>query len=218
MDIVKAFENYRRIIAMIDHDLSFWESFLSHSIKEYQKQKGMSEEIYGSVFAVWDVNPATNDWVLTTHNETKSTMTVDLERHRLSFYAWIENLILLKIYNASEIFLLQAIWLKYFPTLSNPTASSKASNELQKKIRKELNGSQLMADTKNNRHLMEFLKLKSDDFKKFVALPLSDDLNTTRGDFFEMMSVLRNIVAHQGTTMKKGKKKSFERHFIRENT
>ncbi len=140
MDIVKAFENYRRIIAMIDHDLSFWEIFLTHSIKGYQKQEGKHEKIHESVFAAYDIDPDTNNRVLTTHNEPRLTMTVDLERHRLSFYDWIENLILLKIYNASEIFLLQAIWLKYFPTLSNPTASSKASNELQKKIRKELNG------------------------------------------------------------------------------
>jgi hypothetical protein len=220
-DISKAFDNYVRVISTIATDISFWKSFLTLSIKNYQDREAKPDEIYGSVFTAYDINVTTNSGHLATSNRTTSILTVDLEEHRILFFTWIMNLSLLKSYNALEIFLLQAIWLKYYPSLDNPTNNKKASDNLQKEIKDILNQRGLTVDTKNNRHLIEFLRTKSTDFETFAKLPLRADLKTSREDFFEMMSVLRNIIAHQGTIItqdtlngiKSKSKDIFERHF-----
>lgn len=220
-DIIKAFNNYREIISSITNDLNFWKSFLTLSITNYQKQEVKSDEIYSSVFISHYVDLQSNMLHLAASNKSASIMTVDLEEHRRIFFTWIMNLSLLKSYNALEIFLLRAIWLKYFPTLKNPTSNKKSLDELQNAIKKELNNSKLSVDTKNNRHLIQFLKNKSTDFDKLSNLPTTLHFTTTWENFFEMVSVLRNIIAHQGTiisqdTLNGIKSKSrdiFETHF-----
>ena len=76
-------------------------------------------------------------------------------------------------------------------------------------------------DTKNNRHLIEFLRSKSNSFNAFADNKMNVDLMTTWANFFELLSILRNVVAHQGTvitndTLNEIKSKSrdiFERYF-----
>jgi hypothetical protein len=220
-DIIKASDNYKHVISTITNDLNFWKQFLALSITNYQKQEVKPEEIYSSIFTTYDIDPQSNIGHLATSNKPTSIMTVDLEGRRLLFFSWIMNLSILKSYNALEIFLLSAIWLKYFRTLNNPTEGKRSSDVLQKEIKKELSNSGLTADTKNNRHLIQFVRSKSKGFEKLLTLSIRVDLTTTWENFFEMISILRNIIAHQGTiitqdTLNGIKSKSrdiFERHF-----
>lgn len=220
-DIINAFNNYKALIFKVDNDLRFWKSFLNLSIKNYQNQDSKPEEIYSAIFSVYDIDSNSNKGYLKCHKEVLSIKTVNLEDHRKMFFSWILNLSILKGYTALETFLLQAIWLKYFPALSNPTSKKQNADKIQKEIKNYLTSSDLNYDTKNNRHLIEFLRNKSQEFSVFIQKSIRVDLNTTWEDYFELISILRNIIAHQGTivsndTHNKIKTKAkdiFERHF-----
>lgn len=220
-NITNAFDDYRQLISNITNDLEFWKSFLNLSIKNYQSQEIKPEKLYASVFISRDIDVSLNIEHLISLNSSTSIMTDDLEIHRKLFFTWIMNLSLLKSYNALEIFLLKAIWLNYFPTLKNPTIKKKNTDELKNSIKAELKKIGLVSDTKNNRYLIEFLKYKAMNFEKLLSLQIRADLKTTWKDFFDMISVLRNIMVHQGTIItddtlneiKSTSKDIFERHF-----
>lgn len=220
-DIKNSFDNYRQIISSITTDLEFWREFLELSINNYQSQKVTPDVIYEVAFMVNDID-VSNNAMMTDSPRPIYLKTADLEEHRKLFFIWIMNLSLEKSYNALEIFLQQAIWLKYFPSLENPTISKKSSDALQRAIKKEITHKGLSIDVKNNRHLIAFLKIKSQDFEKFISLPINKDSKTTRENFFELISILRNIVAHRGTTItndivndiKSKSKDIFEKYFI----
>lgn len=199
-DIAKAFSNYRSVIFKIDTDLNFWKSFLGVSIKNYQSKISKPDEIYSACFSVYNIDIRSNEGILTPFKDLVSIRTVDLEEHKSMFFSWILNLSILKSYNAMEIFLLQAIWLKYYPILKNPI-SDRNGFPLQREIKKELNDLGLKTDTKNNRYLIEFLKNKSKNFDEFLKQPIRIDLTTTWENYFELLSILRNVFAHQGTVI-----------------
>jgi len=220
-EIVVAFEKYKTIIFNVDVDLNFWTSFVSTSIVNYQLRTDIADEIYKAGFAVydWDIPMATG--YLKMNPLTRSIRKIDLNRQRLNFFAWIRNLAVLKSYNALEVFLISTIWITYFPTEKDPTSSKKAADNIQNKIKDQLSMLGLTTDSKNNRHLMEFLKHKVTGYSQYLESPLNIDLTTTWGNYFEMISVLRNIIAHQGTivnndTLNEIKSKAkdiFQRHF-----
>jgi hypothetical protein len=54
-------------------------------------------------------------------------------------------------------------------------------------------------DTKNNRHIIQFFKHQSTDITSFLTLPIRIDFTTSWENFFELVSTLRNVIAHQGT-------------------
>lgn len=219
--IQKAFDNYKSAIFTVDNDLQFWKSFLSLSIKNYQNQDSISKDVRTSVFAVYDIDFSTNEGYLKLHEEITHIKTADLEEHRILFFIWVMNLSLLKCYNAMETFLFLGIWINFFPSLNNPTESKKSADRLQKEIKDNLLKNNLNADTKNNRHLIEFLKSNSVEFNQFSQNKIRIDLTTIWVNYFELLSILRNIIAHQGTfvnndTLNEIKSKSrdiFERHF-----
>lgn len=221
-DINSAFENYKETIFTIDNDLRFWQSFLTGAIKNYQAQTVIPDEIYSAIFAAYDIDSASGNGYLKTHKESISLKTVDLEGHKNLFFKWIMHLSILKSYNAMETFLLQAIWLQYYPNLKNPTGSKKDYDKLQIEIKAYLTSEQLLTDSKNNRHIIEFLKTKSAEFLSFSQMTIRIDLTTTWVNYFELLSILRNIIAHQGTLVsldtqneiKSRAKDIFERHFI----
>ena len=124
--------------------------------------------------------------------------TKDLEIHRKFFFFWVMNLSILKSYNALELFILQVIQLSYFPTLQNPINGKKQADEVQKQIKNYLLNNNLQYDTKNNRHIIQFLKYQSAQCCSFLDHRMRIDLKTNWENFFELFSILRNIIAHQG--------------------
>lgn len=220
-DILTAFELYKSTVFTTDIDLRFLKSFLNDSIKEYKSKNLQSYEIFSAIFPAFNIDPITNTGRLKTHTKVYSIKTPDLDKHNKDFFVWVSNLSILKTYNALEIFLLQAIHLKYFPTHKNPIDSKKAVEQIHKEIKSHITTLNIKTDTKNNRHIIEFLKNQSPDINSFLKLPIRSDLTTNWENFFELISILRNIIAHQGTIVsadtyneiKSRGKDIFQRHF-----
>ncbi len=199
-DISSAFENYKSTVLAVSSDLNFWRSFITFSIKKYQEQPVKPEEIFAAGFAAFNISNKTGlGFAVGFDRGGISMKTEDLEIHAKNLFSWIMNLSILKIYNVMEIFLLQGIWLKYFPHLNNPTRSKKDNDALINEIRNCLKAAQLPVDAKNNRYLIEFLKLNSPAFKDFAKRGTIWYPDITWAQYFELTSIIRNIVAHKGT-------------------
>jgi len=220
-DILTAFEIYKDVVFGVNTDLNFWQRFLNHSIEQYKSKSSQPDEVFSAIFPVYNINPITNSGTLKTHTKVHSIKISNLDEHSQDFFAWVTNLSILKTYNAMEVFLLQAIHLKYFPDQKNPIESKKAVEQINKEIKSYLVTQNINADTKNNRHIIQFLSQHSTDINSFLKLPISSDLTTNWGNFFELVSILRNIIAHQGTIVsldthneiKSKAKDIFQRHF-----
>jgi len=221
-DILTAFEIYKNTVFAVDADLRFWQSFLKRSIDEYKNKSSRPDEVFSAIFLAYDINPVTNDGLIKTYKKVYSIKTLDLDKHSKDFFVWVMNLSILKTYNALEIFLLQAIHLRYFPTHKNPIANKRAVEQINSEIKSYLTTQNINADTKNNRHIIEFLRQQSSDITSFLKLPIRIDLTTKWENFFGLISILRNVIAHQGTIVsvdthneiKSRGKDIFQRHFI----
>ena len=120
-----------------------------------------------------------------------------------------------------EALLLRAIQDAYFPSLDSPIHGRVEMNKLNKKITDELKSNNHDIDQKNNRHLIKFLSVKSDKFLVFKNQLIRTDLNSNWEEFFEFISILRNVIAHHDmiitknihNELKKNCKLLFERHF-----
>ncbi len=199
-NVKSAFENYKSTALSVSSDLSFWKSFLDWSIKRYQEQEIKPKEIYSAMFAAYNVSSKTGlAYAVGFEGNEVSIKTTDLEEHRANLFSWVMNLSILKIYNVMEIFLLQGIWLKYFPHLNNPTRSKRDNDTLINEIRNFLKAAQVPVDAKNNRYLIEFMKLNSPAFKDFADGRTIWYPDITWAQYFELTSIIRNIVAHKGT-------------------
>ncbi|PWK75294.1 hypothetical protein LX99_03787 [Mucilaginibacter oryzae] len=219
--IVTAFEKYKNVIFNVNVDLNFWTSFIDKNIDSYQYTNGIPNDIYDAIFGVYDWDVSSGTGYLKSNILGRTILKSDLKRERQDFFSWVRNLAVLKSYNALELFLHQAIWIAYFPSEKNPIISKKAADNLQNKIKEFLVLAGLPTDTKNNRHIMVLLRCKALGYSIFLDSPMNVDLITTWANFFEMFSVLRNVIAHQGTvinndTLNEIQSKSkdiFKRHF-----
>lgn len=224
--IQMTFDSFVAEVFTVERDLQFWESFLNISIKDYQNQDNLHGNIYSAVFTTYDIDINTDKALLKSYQDITFIKKLDLEEHKTQFIKWILNLCLIKSYNALEILLLQSIWLEYFPNLKNPSNSKKNITRLLKAIKDELVSLNIEYDKTNNRYLIEFLKVKSPNFAKFSQKAIRIDLSTTWLDYFELISILRHVVAHQSSTLnidtqneiKSRSKDIFERHFTLRNT
>lgn len=221
-DILTAFEIYKDTVFGVDADLRFWQSFLKLSIDEYKNKSPRIDEVFSAIFPAYNINPVTNTGLLKTHKKVLSIKTLDLARHNEDFFAWVTNLSILKTYNALEVFLFQAIQLRHFPNHKKPIDSKKAVEQINREINSYLTTKNINADTKNNRHIIQFLKQQSTEITSFLKLPIRFDLTTNWENFFELISILRNVIAHQGTILsedthneiKSKAKDIFQRHFV----
>lgn len=219
--IQEAFETYKNTVFKVDTDLRFWQSFIKLSIKDYQSKPSSPDVIFQAIFHAYNINPKTNLGLLKTVKTVYSRKTIDLESQSVDFFVWIMLLSILKTYNALEILLLQAIQTNYFPSPQDPNLSKKACDEIHREIKNNLISNGIKPDLKNNRHLIDFLKIKSPEIDSFLLLPIRTDLTTNWKDFFELISILRNIVAHHGTivssdtlnSINSKAKDIFKRHF-----
>ena len=202
-------------------DLQFWNRFLKSSITKYQETETKPREILTSLFGSYDIDLSSNSGFLKVYDKPKSINTEDLQEIRENFFSWVINCSIVKTYIAVESAFMKVIWIKYFAELENPLDSKKKFDKLTKSIISSLKEAGIKRDTKNNRHIVEFLKWKSKDYNKFLVQPIRIDLTTNWSNFFELLSILRNIVSHIGSKVSmdllneiKGSAKDiFERHF-----
>ncbi|NLA25327.1 MAG: hypothetical protein GX879_10215 [Bacteroidales bacterium] len=219
--IKKIFDDYREVVFSTNIDLYFWKSFTDKAIEDYISIHGNSKLLYQAIFSVNDLNSSNNNKLPDFYQKEISISTSNLKERRQHLYSWMINLSLLKIYNAVEIFLLRSISLKYFSYLDDPLSSKNACIKLDKNISLEFKNNNLKKDGKNNRYLIDFIKFKSADFSEFAKQPIRSDLNTNWYNFFELISILRNIIVHNGmlitedieNEIKSKAKDIFERHF-----
>lgn len=168
--ILNSFEIYRDIISATNNDLRYWQPFLKKSIESYINYPN-STELFSSIFVAYNINPDKTDGFLKTHQKVYRINVSDMERNRMDFFTWILNLTIIKVYNATEIFLLEAIHLKYFTKCVSPSKNKKAQEHIQKEIIKYLTIKGIQYDKKNNRHIIQFLKAKSPVINSFLISP-----------------------------------------------
>ncbi|QIL39076.1 hypothetical protein G7074_07140 [Pedobacter sp. HDW13] len=221
-EILKAFKIYKRIVFTADTDLSFWKSFLERAIDEYCIKNPNNIELFTSVFCAYNFNLDKNEGYLKSSDNIRLIEKNNLKKCGDDFFSSISLLLILKNYVAIETFILQAIHIKYFylqgSLLGNRKAASRINNEIKAYL-KEIN---IKSDNKNNRHIIEFLKSKSTSISSFLSSKIRVDLDTSWGNFFEIISILRNIIAHQdqvvtSDTINEIKSKGkilFKNHFI----
>lgn len=217
-NINECFDFYKESIFIIDHDLKFWHNYIKPlTINDLNEDR----VINSSIFCLYEYQSNAIKGTLRSHEKVYTTKKSDLKNKKEEFFSWITILSILKAYNSLEILILQLIQLVYFPNLSNPVQGKKQYDEIQKEIKNYLKAQAVKCDTKSNKHLIEFLKIKSQKFNDFLNLQMNVDLKTNWLDFFYIISVLRNIVAHTGMIVQKdiqneikGKGKDvFERFF-----
>lgn len=216
---IECFEIYKESIFQIDYDLKLWKSFLESNIKDYSKQK--DSVINTAIFCAYDHEHNKISGSLKSHKKVYETKISELGDKRIEFFIWIMNLSILKAYNALEILILQAIQSVYYPQLEDPINGKKQTDKVQAEIKEYLKQNGVKLNTKNNKHLIDFLTMNSVKLNSFLNQRMNVDLNTKWLDFFEMISIIRNVVAHCGMILQpdvqneiKSKAKDiFERHF-----
>jgi hypothetical protein len=219
--IVKAFAAYKDTLFTVDNHMKFWSHILQRFINDFGTEKAILP-LYQALFAVYDKDYQSHSGDLVTHNMAFAIEKAELEDERKQFFSWIMNLSILKAYNAAELFLLQAIVLNYFPTLINPIYGKKHAECVHKEICNYLDNNGVKPNKSNNRHIIQFVKLKSIKAASFLDHTMNVDLKTTWAGFFELFSILRNIIIHNSSivpqdthnTIKSLAKDIFERHFV----
>lgn len=162
------FDDYVKSALHIERDISFWRHFLHMSIDNYKKENPENRWINKSIFSVYDIPEKTYRAHLVKYNKTLTIEIKDLIDHNHNFFTWIMNLSLSRLYNCIELLLIQSIHLKYFPLFDAPTKGKKETNKIIKALKDELIHANELSNTKNNRHLIAYLKLKSPSYKMFL--------------------------------------------------
>jgi hypothetical protein len=198
-DIKHSFDRYAREVHSASADIRFWSYFLDQSISSFLQEPNLPEKVFSSVFHAYNINPHDpKDGYLDVFEQRVYFQKYDMEGHRLDFFSWIQNLSLIKIYSALELFLIEAIQIRYYPEIALPIGSKKAAEVVKQKIREFHNSKGISFDTKNNRHIIRFGQESEEDIKVFLSAPIRVNFKTNWGNFFELISILRNIVAHKG--------------------
>lgn len=193
------FDEYIKSVSQIEIDIRFWKHFLTISIEKYKTENPINRWISQSGFSLYNI-PANgkNVW-LHLSNETFSIEIDDLTIHKNNFFVWVMNLSLIRIYNAAELLLLQAIRHKYFPTLADPIQGKKETNKVIEQIKTYLKNHGQTVDIKNNRYIILFLKLNSTEIDNFYDLSVNSvNWKTNWVNFYELFSILRNVITHHG--------------------
>ncbi len=189
------FNEYKEVAFQTEVDLGFWTNFLSANIKEFQSKNPINTWIHDAGFSMYNINPNGLDTWLHMSPDSITIEIRDLETQRQIFFNWIMNLSIVRLYNASELLILKSIHFKFFSSIKI-NDNKKGINKIIAEIRNYLLANSLPFDTTNNRYLLEFIKHKSPEFLQFLNLKLNIDWQTKWKDFYELFSILRNIITH----------------------
>jgi hypothetical protein len=220
-NISKAYEDYIETVFQMGIDYNFWSPFLKSSVEKFQKENNGQEGLIKSLFGAYDIDIKSNSGLLKIYEKVKSISCDDLNNRRVNLLTKVINNDLVRIYIAVEEALIQTIWDKDFPNFPNPDKNKKNIVKIQTKIRETLRHNSESDETKNNRHLIKYLSLNSPEYQAFLSRPIRTDLSTNWANFYELISILRNIISHTGSkvnndTLNEIRSKAndiFERHF-----
>lgn len=193
------FDEYIKSVSQIEIDIRFWKHFLTMAIEKYKSENLVNRWISQSGFSLYNIPADGKNVWLHSSNETFSIEIDDLTIHSNNFFVWIMNLSLIRMYNAVELLLLQAIRHKYFTTLADPINGKKETNKVIEQIKEYLKNNGQEVDTKNNRYIILFLKLNSNDIDDFYGNSVNSvNWKTNWINFYELFSILRNVITHHG--------------------
>ena len=198
MNIYKViYDEYVRTVFQLEVDIRFWKEFIDTSIENYKENNPVNKWIHEAGFSIYDIPLGEGTW-LHTSKDTKTIEIDDLPKNNKDFFTWIMNLSLVRVYNSIELLLIKVIRVQYFPKMEDPGKGRKEINKIYEAVKNELKLGGLTANTKNQRHLIEFLKWKSPKFNSFLEVSVNPhNWKTTWKNYFEWISILRNIIAHQ---------------------
>lgn len=193
--IVKIHSDFQKSIHHLDSDLNFWNHFvIKWAIPEYQT-KNKAQVIHSSAYSTYDNVAETGEGWLKLHHDIREIHSDDLKLHSKVLFCWVEGLSIVRVYNALEILLLQAIDVVYFGEAVKPLTRKNDVDDIHQRIEAVLGGKK---DRKNNKHLIAFLRLKSEEFNKWVDKPVRKGMSANWEEFFYLISILRHAVVHQG--------------------
>jgi hypothetical protein len=193
------FDDYVKSVFQIEVDIRFWKQFLAMSIDRYKADNPVNRWISQSGFSFYNFSPDGKSIWLHTSDTTFTIEIDDLTDHSANFFSWIMNVSLVRMYNAVEILLLRAIRQKHFPNLADPIKGKKETNKVIAEIKNHLKNNNRDIDAKNNRYFISFLRNSSADIESFLINGVnSANWKTSWKNFYELFSVLRNIITHHG--------------------
>jgi len=191
------FTDYVRTVFQLEVDIRFWKGFVDTSIDKYQEDNPANTWIHAAGFSIYNIPLGGGTW-LQTSKDTKAIEIEDLPKNNKDFFTWIMNVSLVRVYNSLELLLVKAIQVEYYPGLADPGKGRKEINKIHEAVRNDLKSAGLSAETKNQRHLIEFLKWKSAEFCLFMEVSVNPaNWKTNWRNYFEWISTLRNLIAHQ---------------------
>lgn len=218
----KPIEKFVKSVYDTSTDISVWKSILEKVVEEHQNEDLVERELFTSIFTIYDINKTSgNGWLKVYRGESVKITTKNLGEQKQSFFRWIMNSSILKIYNSFEM-LIQEVVAKEYLNQKIMSFGKKNVSAVRNEINQFLTTNNLgKLDTKNNRHFIKYLKHKSSPVEEFLQKPVRIDLNTNWENLFELISILRNVIAHNGMMIEKDTlneikqtaKDIFERHF-----
>jgi hypothetical protein len=191
------FFEYQKNVFQVENDLKFWQNFLNLSIERFKVDNPENRAIIISIFSVFNINHNKVSYLYANSASPFSIEVKDLNSHCDNFFIWIMNLSIVSVYNSVELLLLQSIHEKYFSMVINPIKGKKEANQVVLEIKKFFIKSSQEHTSKNNRHLIAFLKVKLPAFELFLKENVYDHKSNWE-QFYEFFSVLRNVITHQG--------------------
>lgn len=192
--------DFQRSLHALDSDLMFWNHFINKwSIPKYQAENP-AQVIHASAYSAYDTQIQTGLSRLRLHYSIREIHSDDLPEYSKVLFNWIEGLAIVRIYNAIEILLLQIVDVVYFDSDVKHLTRKKDINHIIKKIETALGAN---IDKSNNKHLISFLRLKSDEFNFWIDQQINIDISSTWEDYFYLISVLRHVVVHQAMLINK---------------
>lgn len=185
-------------------DLAVWKPLIEKTINNYTINDQYTDKYYSSVFVTYDYNLKDDSGFLKVYRDKDIELTSkNLDDQKYKFFRWTINSSIQKIYNSIEILLQSVIYLEF---INNDIENfgKKHIKKVNLKIKKYFKENNLgKYDTTNNRHIIRYLRVKSHEVDKFLNDNARTDLSTTWGNFFEFLSILRNVIAHNGMIIEK---------------
>lgn len=191
------FDEYVKTVFQLEVDLRFWKRFIDTSIDKYQVDSPENRWIHEAGFAIYNIPLGGGTW-LHTSKDTKTIEIDDLPKNNIDFFTWIMNLSMVRVYNSLEVLLVRAIRVRFYPQLDDPGKGRREINKVHEAVRNDLKTAGLPTDIKNQRHLIAFLSCKSPEMGSFLQVSVNPvNWKTSWKNYFEWISILRNIIAHQ---------------------
>jgi hypothetical protein len=184
-EVKRYIANYKQCVTDIQ--------FLNSCISEHVKNLNLThtyDSYFDSNYYIHNIGPNA-DLQLKKYQHGKHT--IDAE----NITEWQNNLLsninvihIVKMYNAIERLMILAIRDNFFQF-------EKITSKLQNKIDSKIVETGYN-DKKNNKHIIEFLKGKSEICKEFLTEKINIYQTITWEHFFQLLSILRNSIAHNG--------------------